>query len=290
MAEERFFDDDKDRKYRIRKNEKGEEELVIIDDDEEDEEPIFGVVTDDEEELTEEQLTQRSIERREAAQRKAEALKSDARRQMEEGDYESAQYSLTQASELTEYDGELYYLKLKAFSRGMTSFLDLQKCVDAAEGVREYSEKGQKEELLSLSEPLKERISQFEENKRALSEENEKGKAERRETFVNGKKRSFFIFLGSSLPFIALFVLAMYFVQMMDEDDIFVILTIAFSILSAIAFFIAAFAFYKFLSANKKVRLNEMDEATKIGREYLSCSEELEKLKKIYSSFQNDIS
>ena len=290
MAEERFLDDDKDRKYRIRKNERGEEELVIVDDDEEEEEPIFGVVTDDEEELTDEQLAQRSIERREAAQRKAEALKSNARRQMEEGDYESAQYSLSQASEFTEYDGELYYLKLKAHSRGMTNFLDLQKCAEAAEGVREYSEKGQKEELLSLSEPLKARISEFEEKCKTLSEENEKGKAERRETFANGKKHSLFIFLGASLPFIALFVLAIYFVQMMDDDDIFIILTIAFSILSAIAFFVAAFAFYKLMSANKKVKLNEMDEATKLGRELISCRDELENLKNIYSSFQNDLS
>ena len=37
MAEERLIDDDKDRKYRIRKNENGEEELVIIDDVEEEE-------------------------------------------------------------------------------------------------------------------------------------------------------------------------------------------------------------------------------------------------------------
>ena len=31
MAEERLIDDDKDRKYKIRKNADGEEELIVID-------------------------------------------------------------------------------------------------------------------------------------------------------------------------------------------------------------------------------------------------------------------
>ena len=37
MAEERFIDDDKDRKYRIRINEAGEEELEILENPEEEE-------------------------------------------------------------------------------------------------------------------------------------------------------------------------------------------------------------------------------------------------------------
>ena len=293
MAEERLIDDDKDRKYRIRVNENGEEELVIVDDgDEEEELPAYEVITDDEENLSQEELDKRSEERRQAAQRKTEELKATAREKMEEGDYESAQYALSQASELTEYDGELYFMQLKAYSRGMTSFLDLQKCVDASDGVKEYSTEEQKAELLSLSEPLKTKIDEFEDKCKTLGEENERGKAERRETFVSAKKRSLIVFACTAVPFVALFVLAIVFSTMMSADlsGIYVVLTIVFSIAAAIAMFLTIFTFYKYSSANKKVRLNETDSATKIGREFISCSEELENLKKIYSSFNNDIS
>ena len=292
MAEERLIDDDKDRKYKIRINENGEEELVVIDNEEEEEVPVYGVVTDEDEGLTEEQIAQNAAKRREAALRKAEEYKAAAREKMEEGDFEGAQYSLTEAAELTEYDGELYYLQLKAYSRGMTNFLDLQKCVDAAAGVREYSDGEQKEELLSLSEPLQARIKQFEEQYKKLNEENERGKAERRETFADAKKRAAIVFGCTAVPFVALFVLAIVFSSMMFSDlsEIYIVLTIAFSIAAVIALFVTIFTFYRFWSANRKVKLNEMDEATKIGREFISCSEELENLKGIYSSFANDIS
>ena len=294
MAEERLIDDDKDRKYRIRKNENGEEELVIIDNDEEEEEelPVYGVVTDEDENLSKEQLAERAAERRERALKKAEELKAAARGKIAEGDFESAQYALSQASELTEYDGELYYLQLKAYSRGMTNFLELQKCVDAAEGVKEYSEKEQKEELKSLSEPLQKRISEFEEKCKKIGEENERGKEERRETFAKGKRNALIVFAATALPFIALFVVAVVFASKMFSDlsDIYMVFTIVFTVLAAAAFFITLFTLKRFLSANRKVKLNESDSATKIGREFISCSEELDSLKKIYSSFENDIS
>ena len=294
MAEERLIDDDKDRKYRIRINENGEEELVIIDDvdEEEDDTPFYDVVTDDEEELSETEIAQKLEVKRQNNQRKAENFKATARRKMEEGDFESAQYALSQASEFTEYDGELYYLQLKAYSRGMTNFLELQKCLDAAEGVREYSNNEQKSELKSLSEPLKERIAQFEEQCDTLKEQSEQGKAERRETFVNAARRALIIFACTLVPFIALSVVAIVFSMMMSSDlsGIYVVLTIAFSIAAVVALFINIFTFYRFWTANRKVKLNEMDTATKVGREYLSRCEELENLKKIYSLFENDIS
>ena len=293
MAEERLMDDDKDRKYRIRKNENGEEELVIIDDNEEEEElPEFDVVTEDGEELTEAELEARAEERRRIAQRKVEAFKETACEKMEEGDFESAQYALAQASELTEYDGELYFLQLKAYSRGMTNFLDLQKCIDASEGVREYTGEEQKAELKSLSAPLKERIDEFSRKCENLSEENEQGKAERRETFASAKKRAFTVFACTSVPFAVLFVLAIVFGSIMFSDlsGIYIILTIVFAVLATVALFVTLYTFNRFLSANRKVRLNEEDSSTKIGRELISCREELEKLKSIYSSFDNDLS
>ena len=293
MAEERLIDDDKDRKYRIRINENGEEELVIVDDPEEEEveSPAYSVITDDEE-LSEDEIALKAEERRQAAQRKAEEFKATAIAKMEEGDWESAQYALYQASELTEYDGELYYLQLKAYSRGMTSFLDLQKCVDASIGIREYTGEEQKEELRSLSQPLKERIAEFEQKRNELNEQNEQGKNERRATFVSAKNRALIVFGCTFVPLIALFVVALVFSSMMDSDlsGIYVTLTIVFSVITVVALFINIFTFYRYWTANKKVKLNEMDTATKLGREFISCSEELENLKSIYSSFSNDIS
>ena len=294
MAEERLIDDDKDKKYRIRVNENGEEELVIIDDPEEDEDdtPVYSVMTEEEEKASDEESTRKAEERRRAAQHKAEELKAAAVVKMEEGDWESAQYALFQASELTEYDGELYFLQLKAYSRGMTNFLDLEKCVDAAEGVKEYTGEEQKAELNSLSQPLKERIAEFEKKCGHLNEQNEQGKAERRETFVHAKNRALIIFACTLVPLIALFVLAIVFSSMMyaDLSGIYMILTIVFAVLAVIALFINILTFYRFWTANRRVQLNETDTATKLGRELISCREELENLKKIYSSFQNDLS
>ena len=52
MAEERLIDDDKDRKYKIRKNADGEEELIVIDPEDGEEEgsdiPVFNVPVYDE--------------------------------------------------------------------------------------------------------------------------------------------------------------------------------------------------------------------------------------------------
>ena len=99
MAEERLIDDDKDRKYRIRKNENGEEELVIIDDGEEEEDfPEYGVVTDEDEQLSEEELALKNAERRQNMQRKAEELKASAIEKLAAGDFEGAQYALSQAA------------------------------------------------------------------------------------------------------------------------------------------------------------------------------------------------
>ena len=67
MAEERLIDDDKDRKYKIRKNADGEDELYIDDTPDEEDDvimPVFAVPYDDEDDdeavsLTPEQFAER---------------------------------------------------------------------------------------------------------------------------------------------------------------------------------------------------------------------------------------
>lgn len=296
MAEERLIDDDKDRKYKIRINENGEEELVIVDTEEEEEEiPEYGVLTDDEKSLSEEdrQALERQRELKiEARRNKVASLKHEGRLKMEKGDFEAAQYAFLQASEITEYDGELYYLQLLAASRDMTDFIELDKCLSASEGVKEYADESQKAELLSKSEPLKKRISEFEERAEKLSEENERGKAERREVFLSGRSRSTLFLACTAIPFVVVFILAIFFASKLVADSavLNIALTVTFGALALITLALTLVALNRFWTANRKVKLNEKNSSTRIGREYDDCAEELEKLKKIYSAFENDLS
>ena len=99
MAEERLIDEDKDRKYKIRKNADGEDELVIdaeADVEEEFEEVEFEVTEsdfDDEEAavMTPEQLAAREKAREEAEAKRVEELNSHISRAqslVDEGKFE----------------------------------------------------------------------------------------------------------------------------------------------------------------------------------------------------------
>lgn len=296
MAEERLIDEDKDRKYRIRINENGEEELVIIDTEEEEEEvPEYSVVTDNDGELSPEEQEERDKQREkqiEARKNKVSALKHEGKVKMEKGDFEGAQYAFLQASYLTEYDGELYYLQLLASSRNMSDFIELDKCLAAAEGVNEYATDEQKMELLQKAEPLKKRIAEFTEKTEKLNEENESGKAERREVFLSQRSRSALFLACAGIPFVVLLVLSIFFVSktVANGEMLFIALTVTFGVLALAALAVTLVALNRFWTANRKVKLNEKNSSTRIGREYESCQEELEKLKNIYSAFSNDIS
>lgn len=294
MAEERLIDDDKDRKYRLRKNENGEEELVMIDPEEEDEDdlPLYSVITDEDDGFTEEEREEKNAERQQSILRKAEELKASAREKLASGDFEGAKLSLAQAAEITEYDGELYFLQLKALTSGMTDFSDLQTVAEVSEGVKEYSSDEQKQELDALSGPLTAEIKQLSERRDALGDENERGKAERRETFAKAWKRSVIILICTMAPFAVFAVLAIVFASMIynDKNGLYIVPTIVFAALAAATFVINLFTFHRFIEANRKVRLNERDSSTQVGRHFLACSEQLDNLNKIYSSFKNDIS
>ncbi len=295
MAEERLIDDDKDRKYRIRKNENGEEELVMIDPDDETEEedlPLYSVITDEDDGFTEEEREEKNAERQQNILRKAEELKTIAREKLLSGDFDGAKATLTQATEITEYDGELYFLLLKAVTRGMTDFSDLQTCAEVSEGVREYASDEQKAELDSVSQPLKKIIDEVSAERGKLSEENERGKAERRETFKKAWKRSTLTLVGTIAPFAVFLVFAIVFASMIfnDQGGLYVILTIVFGALAGVTLIANLFTMHGFIEANRKVRLNEKDTSTQVGRDYIACNARLENLNKIYSSFKNDIS
>ena len=141
MAEERFIDDDKDRKYRIRINEAGEEELEILENPE-DEEPqeesydtgleIPEFEEDDEEaaDMTPEQLfkaRKAQEEERAASIERAQEFIKKAEELYAEGKTEYALTSLDSAQkENSEAEG-IYPLKLKILSKNFTSLSRLEE-------------------------------------------------------------------------------------------------------------------------------------------------------------------
>ncbi|MCI9407852.1 MAG: hypothetical protein HFK06_05805 [Clostridia bacterium] len=296
MAEERLIDDDKDRKYRIRVNENGEEELEIIDPDDVDEEPVFDMPDyeeDDEEAaiLTPEQLAERERIKAEEERARAEKLSAfldSAKEKLFEGDYEGANYAVTQAEEYGKTSGELFCLKLKVLTRDLTEFLNLEECAEAADGVKEYADETLKEEFRGKTGKLEALISDAEAKTEALREKNEAGKDERRETFASSKKRAFIALLCTLVPFTALLIVTLVFTTFMfaDANGVYLVATIVLAALSVIMFIATVVTSKKFWSAARDVKLNEKDTSTKLGREYLENKTQYELLKRIYSAFE----
>lgn len=285
MAEERLIDDDKDRKYKIIINEKGEEELVIDTSSEEAEVPVFDLydyVQD--EQLTAEQAAEREYAREETAKLRAERtaeLMQTARERLAAGEFEEARYALYQAEDLSGSNGEVYYLKLRILSRDLTSFVDLEKCALAADGVMEYSTDGQKSELLRLAGTLEEKIEQSRDKSVRLGEESNRGKDERRETFKRLKKNSLKIFLSCAASLAVFIALVIVFAAVMPERIAFIAVAGA---VAALSFACTLISLKKYLSSAHDLKRNEDDGATSLGREYLESKREYELLTRIYNS------
>lgn len=296
MAEERLIDDDKDRKYKIRINADGEEELVIDETkDEEEEAPVFAFPDyefDDEEaaELTEEQLKERDrlkAEEKAARKEKLSRFLNKAKEKLSEGDFEGAKYAVTQAEEIDSTDGELCCIKLKILTRNMTEFLDLEQCADAADGVKEYAAKEQREEYLENSERLKTLYEETKTKTDALFEENESKKEERRATLKKARTNALIWLVCAVVPFIVFVSLAINFsFEIVAGDfDEYMILTIVFAALTLVSFILTVIAAKRFWTAAHDVKLNERDSSTKIGREYSEYKTRLDFLKRIYDLF-----
>jgi len=298
MAEERLIDDDKDRKYKIRKNADGEDELYIDDSAEEDEEviiPVFEVPEEEEDDedaaaMTPEEYAERERLRREeneARMQKANALISSAEQKLQSSEFEAATYDASRAEEYVK-SGEVYCLKLKALSHNFTDFTEVQGCAEAAEGVNEYADDGQRAQLKELAGGLVERIDKLSAEVEELSSENEQGKAERRLVFGAARKRALVYLLCAGLPFAVLAVLTIVFACNMfaAENGAFLIATIVCGAFAAIALVFTLVLLRKFITANRRFNYNESNLSTKLGREYAGKQKELELLNKIYSAIK----
>lgn len=300
MAEERLIDDDKDRKYKIRKNADGEDELIIDETPEEEpeEEMAFEMPefeADDEEAaiMTPEQLAARMKAREEEEAVRLERLAfllSEAKGCLAKDDYAGTLDALSAAEELDDKCGEVYAVKLVAISKRFTDLSLIDECVAAADGVSKYAADEQKRELSSFSAPLVKAIDETKEDIKSLGEENEAKKSERRVVFAERRKKSLIRFIETAAPFAVFLVLAIVFSTLMfsrKDDSTFIVLTIVFGVLAVICFILSLITAHKLWECARNVKLNERNSSTKIGREYEAKLALSEKLDRIYASFKD---
>lgn len=298
MAEERLIDDDKDRKYRIRKNADGEDELYVdVGGDEEEEQVEFEVPefeTDDEEAavLTPEQFAERERLRREDEARKraqADSHIEKARRLIEEQSYGGAIYEISAAEELLPDDGGIAVVKLIALTENMRTF-EGEETETAVGAVEKYATKEQTEELKEFAPELKELSLALGERAQTLGEENEDKKRERRQVFVKSKKNSLIFFASVAVPFLVFLILGIYFASVMHavKDGRNIIYTIVFFAIAGVLFIAFLFAAHRLWDSAKKVSLNEKNSSSKLGREFESVSAQLDLVNRILKMTESD--
>ncbi len=289
MAEERLIDDDlnKDKKYRIRKNADGEEELYIDESAEETfEEPAF-VLHGGESEV--EEPAGETQQPPAAETESAYALSVEqAKECIDRGDYSAALKSIAEAQNVDPFEGVAWALKLVALTSDFSDFSDVDSLTDSAEYIAKYCTDDQKSGLAAKSAPLESKIIELEERAASLHVEVEKKKDERREVFINDRKRAVLWFSVTALPCLVCLVVALAFTSVMfaRQDGVNLIIMIVFAALALLFFVASLFTGHNLWAAMKKLSLNEQNSSTKLGREYEATLSEAEKLNTVLHSFK----
>lgn len=307
MAEERLIDDntdkDKDKKYRFRINEDGEEELEIYGGDEEEEEagpedelvdsgyevPEFD---DDDEEaaaMTPEQLfaeRKKQEEERTAREMKAAELINKALLLRDGGNEEYALTSLDSAQKECPDNGGIYVLKLGILTKDFTDISRLDECIDAAAGCKTYASAEDKSRIsAALSEKIKSELEAQRAQNAQLKADNEQKKSDRRAVFMSGFKVALRNFLFAFIPFVAFLCAAVALTPQMysDKNGTMLALTIAMYALAGAAF-IASVILARFVATSaRRLKVNESNLSTALGRTYTEGTLRAEKLEKLYS-------
>lgn len=307
MAEERLIDDntdkDKDKKYRFRINEDGEEELEIYGGDEEEEEagpedelvdsgyevPEFD---DDDEEaaaMTPEQLfaeRKKQEEERTAREMKAAELINKALSLRDGGNEEYALTSLDSAQKECPDNGGIYVLKLGILTKDFTDISRLDESIDAAAGCKTYASAEDKSRIsAALSEKIKSELEAQRAQNAQLKADNEQKKSDRRTVFMSGFKVALRNFLFAFIPFVAFLCAAVALTPQMysDKNGTMLALTIAMYALAGAAF-IASVILARFVATSaRRLKVNESNLSTALGRTYTEGTLRAEKLEKLYS-------
>lgn len=303
MAEERLMDDDKDKKYRIIKNENGEDELIIEGETEEEsdvgeaafEVPEFEEDDEDAAVLTPEQLAARQLRAERERERKEKLLTesiASATLDCQNGNFATALDSLDTAEEIEPENGEVHALKLLVYTRNCTEWEEnAQNAAKAAEGVQKFTPSERRAEIAQMAESggLPHKIEELTQRVKKLGEENQAKKDERAVRFNADNKKALIFFACTGVPLLVFLILAIYFSTVMyaTQDGTNIILTIVFAAVAFIFLIAFIFASRKFNTTARRVRLNKRDNTTQLGRNYLAEKAKLDNLNAVYAALKD---
>lgn len=279
MAEERLFDDDKDRKYKIKVNENGEEELVIAVGEEETEAPEVTLSDYPEEEpriQTDEQLEE--LKKLEEAERKereevATELCDRAAKDCRASKFATALDNLESAEELCPDMGEIYALRLVAYTKNFTDFTQITKAAEGADKIAENLDEQRKAELYKLSHAkIEANVTSLRNEITALDKQNEEKKAERREKFTKDRNTALIYFAVALVLFIGLAATAIYYSTIIFTVNTgkYIAYTAVFGVLSLVALVGIVISARLLLTACRRLSLNKRNISTQLGRDLIA--------------------
>lgn len=304
MAEERLIDADKDKKYRIRKNENGEDELVVEEGEAAEEsgqayEEVMFAVPEEVDERDEEGLTPEQLEEKRKLEEQARA---ERQRQLEEYlkkaksesllyRYATALECLEKAEELDGENGEVQALKLVAYTRNFTDYSQIVPAAAFSEKLVQYSSDERKAELLKAAKPsLEDEIAKLRTTVSAMNKENEEKKAERAVRFKRDRNIAIGIFCVLAAVLITFIALAVYNSTLIYTvpTNKYLIRTGVFAGLALLDLFAVTFAARQLNITCRRVRLNKKNTTTQLGRDLLTEQAKLKAFIAVYSALKGE--
>ncbi len=301
MAEERLIDDDKDRKYKIRKNADGEDELVIDSAPEEEEEAediefeVPELDSDDEEAavMTPEQLAARELAKLQEEEKRRNKLAeyaAHAERLISENKFEDALYVLEEAETLG-FDGRNSALKLQALTCGYSDFSRTEECFSAADAVLTYADNETKAEYAEYVSDIAVRAEELGKQVEELNVQNEEQRSARQVKFLAKRKKALIWFAATAVPMLVFAILSIYFSTVMHAqmDHTNMILCFVFAVVAGAFFLASLFTAHALWSSVRLLKLNAKNSSTKLGREYEQKKAQYEVMNKITQAFKQDV-
>lgn len=287
MAEERIIDNDRDSRYRFRVNEDGEEELVIDDvedapaqeQDEEGEQYDYGA---EEAQLEEEERKKR--------EKRIEELLENARKDISKFKFSTALEYLEEVEELDNENGELYALRVTAYTSGFTDYSQITVAAKNADGIKRYASAERKAELFEkCHEDLEENIEGLRREITELAGENEQKKAQRAVKFKADRIKALIAFAVFFAALATCAALAGYFSTLIHTvpTNKYTVLTIVFGALAGVMLLADAFAARWVNITFRRMRLNRRNTSTQLGREVLSEQIRLKAFLALYSALKD---
>lgn len=291
MAEERLIDDDKDKKYRIRKNADGEDELYIDDSGEEKIEEVTFVVEEDAQDMQSDYDYRYAQTEDEDAQKieKVNKYIQCARKDCEEGRFATAADYLEKAIELDEENGEVYALELIIYTRNFTDYSSVKEAAGYSSELKKYTSAETKQGLFAKAETaLEENINRLQKTVETLSQENQSQKAVRAKKFVADRNRFAIVFSIALAMFFALGGLSFYCYLNVHtvKTNAYLVATIVLMVVAIIVLIISGIVLSKLITACRRVRLNNKDTSTELGRKMLANRADLEAFTAIYEALK----